>query len=144
MILAGRRLNDDMGHYIAATVIKKMVRKGIDTANSRILVLGLTFKENCPDLRNTKVTDIISEFTEYGIAVDVYDPWANPLEAKKEYGLTLVQELRGGTYSAVVVAVAHKQFTGISIAELRSYCKEKSIIYDVKSLYPRDQVDGCL
>ena len=144
MILAGRRLNDNMGHYIAATVIKKMVQKGIDTANSRILVMGLTFKENCPDLRNTKVTDIIAEFAEYGIAVDVYDPWANPLEAEKEYGLALVQELRHNTYSAVVVAVAHRQFADISIVDLRSFCKEKSVIYDVKSLYPRDQVDGCL
>jgi UDP-N-acetyl-D-galactosamine dehydrogenase len=133
-----------MGHYIAATVIKKMVQRGIDTANSRILVMGLTFKENCPDLRNTKVTDIISEFTEYGIAVDVYDPWANPLEAEKEYGLALVQDLRQDTYSAVVIAVAHRQFADISIAELRGFCKEKSVIYDVKSLYPRDQVDGCL
>jgi UDP-N-acetyl-D-glucosamine/UDP-N-acetyl-D-galactosamine dehydrogenase len=144
MILAGRRLNDNMGHYIAATVIKKMVQKGIDTAHSRVLVMGLTFKENCPDLRNTRVTDIIAEFVEYGIAVDVYDPWADPLEAEKEYGLTLVQELRRNTYGAVVVAVAHRQFADISIADLRSFCKEKSVIYDVKSLYPREQVDGCL
>jgi UDP-N-acetyl-D-galactosamine dehydrogenase len=106
--------------------------------------MGLTFKENCPDLRNTKVTDIVSEFTEYGIDVDVYDPWADALEAKKEYGLTLVQELRQNTYSAVVVAVAHHQFTTLSIADLRGFCREKSVIYDVKSLYPRDQVDGCL
>jgi UDP-N-acetyl-D-glucosamine/UDP-N-acetyl-D-galactosamine dehydrogenase len=144
MILAGRRLNDDMGHYIAATVIKKMVRKGIDTASSRILVMGLTFKENCPDLRNTRVTDIISEFTEYGIAVDIYDPWADPFEAKKEYGLTLIQEIQSNTYGAVVLAVAHRQFAEIPIARLRSFCKEKSVIYDVKSLFPRDQVDGCL
>lgn len=144
MILAGRRLNDNMGHYIAATVIKKMVQKGIDTANSRILVLGLTFKENCPDLRNTKVTDIISEFVEYGIAVDVYDPWANSLEARKEYGLDLVQKLQKNTYNAVVVAVAHRQFTELSVADLRSLCKENSVVYDVKSLYPREQVDGCL
>lgn len=144
MILAGRRLNDDMGHYIASTVVKKMVQKDINTAKARILVMGLTFKENCPDLRNTKVTDIIREFTEYGIAVDVYDPWADPLEAKKEYGLTLVQELRQDTYSAVVVAVAHRQFSDISITDLRGFCKEKAVIYDVKSLYPRDQVDGCL
>ncbi len=144
MILAGRRLNDNMGHYIAATVIKKMVQKGIDTAHSRVLVMGLTFKENCPDLRNTRVTDIIAEFVEYGIAVDVYDPWADPADAEKEYGLTLVQELRRNTYGAVVVAVAHRQFTEISIADLRSFCKEKSVVYDVKSLYPREQVDGCL
>jgi UDP-N-acetyl-D-galactosamine dehydrogenase len=144
MILAGRRLNDDMGHYIAATVIKKMIKKGIDTANSRILVMGLTFKENCPDLRNTRVTDIISEFSEYGIAVDVYDPWANAEEALREYGLTLVEALLPNTYSALVVAVAHRQFTELSIADLRRLCKEKSVIYDVKSLYPHEQVDGCL
>ncbi len=144
MILAGRRLNDNMGHYIASTVIKKMVQKGIDTAHSRILVMGLTFKENCPDLRNTRVTDIISEFIDYGIAVDVYDPWVEPLEAKKEYGLTLVQKLCPNTYSAVVIAVAHREFTGFSSANLRSLCKENSVLYDVKGLYPRDQVDGCL
>lgn len=144
MILAGRRLNDDMGHYIAATVIKKMVRKGIDTAASRILVMGLTFKENCPDLRNTRVIDIITEFKEYGIAVDVYDPWANPDEAEKAYGIMPVQELRQNTYSAVVIAVAHRQFAQFTIADLRGFCREKSVIYDVKSLYPHDQVDGCL
>jgi UDP-N-acetyl-D-glucosamine/UDP-N-acetyl-D-galactosamine dehydrogenase len=144
MILAGRRLNDNMGHYIAAAVIKKMVRQGIDTANSRILVMGLTFKENCPDLRNTRVTDIISEFSEYGIAVDVHDPWVEPEEALKEYGLHLVEELQPDTYSAIVVAVAHRQFTEMSVASLRNLCMEKSVIYDVKSVFPRDLVDGCL
>lgn len=144
MILAGRRLNDDMGRYIAAMVIKKMVKKGIDTANSKILVMGLTFKENCPDLRNTRVIDIIAEFSEYGIAVDVYDPWANLQEAKKEYGLTLVEKLQPNTYGAVVVAVGHRQFTAFSVTDLRALCKENSVIYDVKGLYPHDQVDGCL
>jgi len=144
MILAGRRLNDDMGRYIAAMVIKKMVKKGIDTANSKILVMGLTFKENCPDLRNTRVIDIIAEFSEYGIAVDVYDPWANLQEAKNEYGLTLVEKLQTNTYGAVVVAVGHRQFTEFSVADLRTLCKENSVIYDVKSLFPHDQVDGCL
>lgn len=144
MILAGRRLNDDMGHYIAAAVIKKMIKKGIDTANSRILVMGLTFKENCPDLRNTRVIDIVSEFQEYGIPVDVYDPWVSSAEAKKEYGIPLVQSLEKDTYSALVIAVAHRQFTELSIAELRSLCKEKAVIFDVKGLFPRDQVDGCL
>jgi UDP-N-acetyl-D-galactosamine dehydrogenase len=144
MILAGRRLNDNMGHYIAANVIKKMIRKGIDTANSRILVMGLTFKENCPDLRNTRVIDIISEFKEYGIAVDVYDPWVVPADAGREYGVSLVETLAKDTYSALVIAVAHRQFTELSITELRSLCKEKSVIYDVKGLFPRDQVDGCL
>ncbi len=144
MILAGRRLNDNMGHYIAAAVIKKMIKKGIDTANSRILVMGLTFKENCPDLRNTRVIDIVSEFQEYGIPVDVYDPWVSSTEAMKEYGIPLVQSLEKDTYSALVIAVAHRQFTELSVTELRSFCKEKAVIFDVKGLFPRDQVDGCL
>jgi UDP-N-acetyl-D-galactosamine dehydrogenase len=144
MILAGRRLNDSMGNYIASTVIKKMVKKGIDTANSRILVMGLTFKENCPDLRNTRVTDIISEFAEYGISVDVYDPWVNPDEAFREYQIELVDHLQENTYGGIVIAVAHHQFAEMSIAQIRSLCKEKSVIYDVKSLFPIDKVDGCL
>jgi UDP-N-acetyl-D-galactosamine dehydrogenase len=144
MILAGRRLNDSMGNYIASTVIKKMVKKGIDTANSRILVMGLTFKENCPDLRNTRVTDIISEFAEYGIAVDVYDPWVNSDEAFREYQIKLVDHLQENTYGGIVIAVAHHQFAEMSIAQIRSLCKEKSVIYDVKSLFPIDKVDGCL
>ncbi len=144
MILAGRRLNDEMGHYIASTVIKKMVKKGIDTANSRILVMGLTFKENCPDLRNTRVTDIIAEFSEYGIAVDVYDPWVSPDDAFREYQIRLVEHLKENTYSGIVIAVAHNQFAEMSISQLRGLCKDKSVIYDVKSLFPRDQVDGCL
>lgn len=144
MILAGRRLNDSMGNYIASTVIKKMMKKGIDTANSQILVMGLTFKENCPDLRNTRVTDIISEFAEYGITVDVYDPWVNPDEAFKEYQIKLVDHLQENTYSGIVIAVAHQQFVEMNITQLRSFCKEKSVIYDVKSIFPLDQVDGCL
>ncbi len=144
MILAGRRLNDNMGHYIAGTVIKKMVKKGIDMAGGKILVMGLTFKENCPDLRNTKVIDIISEFAEYGINVDVYDPWVNADEAYREYQIELVDELQENRYSAIVVAVAHHQFAAMDIDQLRGLCKEKAVIYDVKSLFPRDQVDGCL
>lgn len=144
MILAGRRLNDNMGNYIATTVIKKMVKKGIDTANSRILVMGLTFKENCPDLRNTRVIDIISEFAEYGITVDVYDPWVQSDEAFREYRINLVEHLRDNTYSGIVIAVAHRQFAEMTIVQLRRLCKDNSVIYDVKSLFPRDQVDGCL
>ena len=144
MILAGRRLNDNMGHYIASTVIKKMVKKGINTANSRVLVMGLTFKENCPDLRNTKVTDIIAEFDEYGIAVDVYDPWVISDDAFREHKIRLVDNLQEDTYSGIVIAVAHKQFAEMTISQLRRLCKEQSVIYDVKSLFPRDLVDGCL
>ena len=144
MILAGRRLNDNMGHYIASTVVKKMIKKGINTAKSRILVMGLTFKENCPDLRNTRVTDIIAEFAEYGLTVDVYDPWVSSDEAFHEYRIRLVDTLQEDTYSGIVVAVAHRQFAEMKISQLRSLCKDKAVIYDVKSLFPRDQVDGCL
>jgi len=144
MILAGRRLNDNMGHYIASTVIKKMVKKGIDAARAKILVLGVTFKENCPDLRNTRVIDIIAEFEEYGVSVDVYDPWVNPEEAKKEYQIDLVLNLEKKKYSGIVIAVAHQQFTEMTIDDLRALCVEKSVIYDVKNLFPHDQVDGCL
>jgi UDP-N-acetyl-D-glucosamine/UDP-N-acetyl-D-galactosamine dehydrogenase len=144
MILAGRRINDRMGQYIASSVIKKMVQKGIDVAGGRILVLGLTFKENCPDLRNTRVIDIISDLRDYGVHVDVYDPWVNREEAKQEYGLELLEELPKRTYGGVVVAVAHRQFVAMSAAAIRELCLDNSIIYDVKGLYPQDQVDGRL
>lgn len=144
MILAGRRLNDQMGAYVANTVIKKMVQKGIDTSKSKILVLGLTFKENCPDLRNTKVVDILNEFKEYGIDVDICDPWANASDAKKEYGVQLVEQPATGQYDAVVLAVAHKQFIDIPFEQLKGFAKEKSVIYDVKGLLPHDLVDGSL
>jgi UDP-N-acetyl-D-galactosamine dehydrogenase len=144
MILAGRRINDHMGQYIASSVIKKMVQKGIDVAGSRILVLGLTFKENCPDLRNTRVIDIISDLCDYGVGVDVYDPWANREEAKQEYGLELLEELPRRTYGGVVVAVAHRQFVAMNAAAIREFCLDNSVIYDVKGLYPQDQVDGRL
>lgn len=144
MILAGRRLNDHMGAYIANTVIKKMVQKGIDTSKSNILILGLTFKENCPDLRNTKVIDIINEFGEYGIKVDVHDPWVNPEEARSEYGVNLVESPQPGNYDAIVLAVAHNQFVEMTFDSLRSLGKENVVIYDVKGLLPRDLVDGSL
>jgi UDP-N-acetyl-D-galactosamine dehydrogenase len=144
MILAGRRLNDHMGAYIANTVIKKMVQKGIDTSKSNILILGLTFKENCPDLRNTKVIDIINEFGEYGIKVDVHDPWVNPEEARSEYGVNLVESPQTDNYDAIVLAVAHNQFVEMTFDSLRSLGKDNVVIYDVKGLLPRDLVDGSL
>lgn len=144
MILAGRRLNDNMGSFVASSVIKKMMKKGINTSESKVLVLGLTFKENCPDLRNTKVIDIISELNDYGIDVDVYDPWVNPEEAVKEYNITLVPELEQDRYDGIILAVSHKQFVEMSIESLRALGKDRSIVYDVKGLYPSDQVDGCL
>jgi len=144
MILAGRRLNDHMGAYIANTVIKKMVQKGIDTSQSNILILGLSFKENCPDLRNTKVVDIINEFKEYGIKVDIHDPWVNADEAKAEYDINLVEEPQPRNYDAIVLAVAHKQFVELTFDYFRNLGKEKVVIYDVKGLLPRDLVDGSL
>jgi UDP-N-acetyl-D-galactosamine dehydrogenase len=144
MILAGRRVNDNMGHYIASTVIKKMVKKGIDAAHAKILVMGLSFKENCPDLRNTKVIDIINELEDYGVAVEVYDPWVNSDEAKKEYGIDLLSRLQKKRYSGVIIAVAHRQFMKLTIADIRDLCLDEAIIYDVKNIFPYDQVDGCL
>jgi UDP-N-acetyl-D-galactosamine dehydrogenase len=144
MILAGRRLNDSMGKHIASSVIKKMMKKGLNTASSRVLVMGLTFKENCPDLRNTRVIDIIEEFSEYGIQVDVYDPWVNPAEAISEYGIELVAELQPASYDGLVLAVAHREFFEMPITSLRALCRERAVIFDVKGLFPRDQVDGSL
>jgi UDP-N-acetyl-D-galactosamine dehydrogenase len=144
MILAGRRLNDSMGEYIASIVIKKMIKKGIDAARSKILVLGLTFKENCPDLRNTRVIDIIHELKEYGVSVDVYDPWVSTEQARKEFDIELVKELKQTTYDGVIVAVAHNQFSEMTVEELRNLCHEESVIYDVKNLFPADRVDGSL
>jgi UDP-N-acetyl-D-galactosamine dehydrogenase len=144
MILAGRRINDNMGHHIASSMIKLMARKGIDTSKAKILVLGLTFKENCPDLRNTRVIDIIAELQDYGIAVDVHDPWVNPEEAWREYGIKLCSGFSGGTYDGLVIAVAHRQYTAMQPGDFRLLCKENSVIYDVKNILPANQVDGCL
>lgn len=144
IILAGRRLNDNMGTYIVSRVVKKMMQKEINTSEANVLVLGLTFKENCPDLRNTKVIDIIEEFKEYGIIVDVYDPWVSKEEAFKEYGIELCPVLEKENYDAIVIAVAHQQFLQYSVEDLRTFCKQTSVIYDVKGVYPFNEVDDCL
>lgn len=145
MILAGRRTNDVMGHHIASRIIKTLLQRKIDTTRCRALVMGLTFKENCPDLRNTRVIDIIEELKEYSIDIDVYDPWVDPAQAKEEYGIELVQSPLPDTYDAIVVTVAHSQFAEMSQEKLRSFLKEeRSIIFDVKSLYPPSWVDDSL
>ena len=144
MILAGRRVNDNMGHHIATSVIKLMSRKGIDTSRARILVMGLTFKENCPDLRNTRVVDIINELQEYGVQVDVLDPWVDPREALKEYGVRLVDTPADKPYDGIVITVAHQQFASMQPAEFRSLCTRNSIIFDVKNILPNGLADGCL
>lgn len=144
MILAGRRLNDSMGSHIASQVIKKMIQKGIDTTRAKVLVLGLTFKENCPDLRNTRVIDILEELQEYGLHIDVHDPWADSKEALEEYGVKLLPSLEKESYDAIILAVAHRQFLQYSVSDVRKLCKEPSVIYDVKGVYPHAEVDACL
>src|SRR4051812_45870853 len=142
IILAGRRLNDSMGSYVADEVIKLLVKKGIQVVGSKALVLGVTFKENCPDVRNTKVVDIITHLQDYHINVDVYDPWANPDEVRHEYGINSLQELpEGCQYDAVVLAVAHKQF---SYEMIKNICNEKCVLFDVKAVLDKDLVDARL
>lgn len=144
MILAGRRLNDGMGRYIASEVVKLMLRKRIHVADSRILILGLTFKENCPDLRNTRVTDIIDELTTYGAGVEVYDPWADSAEARRLHKVTMIEELPEGRYDAVILAVAHRQFLSLGRAELTRVCRPQAVIYDVKHVLEQGLADGSL
>jgi UDP-N-acetyl-D-galactosamine dehydrogenase len=144
MILAGRRLNDSMANYVAAQVVKLMSGKKILVKGSRILVLGLTFKENCPDLRNSKVADVVRELKNYGARVDVYDPWIDREEAEHEYGIRPVSRVRDGVYDAAILAVGHKEFRDRGIASVRKACKKKHVVYDIKYLFPANQVDGRL
>jgi UDP-N-acetyl-D-galactosamine dehydrogenase len=144
IILAGRRINDAMGGYVAEQVVKLMLRRKIQVTGSRVLVLGLAFKENCPDLRNSRVIDVISELRGYNIQVDVCDPWVDAAEAEEEYGITLAPGPEQGAYDAVIVAVAHNQFIERGAAVLRELCKPDGILYDVKSVLPVAEVDGRL
>lgn len=141
IILAGRRLNDSMGAYIAAQLVKRMTKDGIAVRGARVLMLGLTFKENTPDLRNSRVIDIIDELRDYGIAVDVHDPWADPAQAKSEYGISLLESPEAGTYDAIVLAVAHRQFSELGVAAMREYGSDPHIIYDLKYGLARNQSD---
>ncbi len=129
IILAGRRLNDSMGEYVAAQVVKLMIKKGVTINGANLLLLGITFKENCPDVRNTKIVDVVCAFVDYGIQVTIYDPWANPEEVRYEYGLTTINKLPETTFDAIVLGVAHQAFLDMDYAALR---KEKSVLYDVK------------
>jgi UDP-N-acetyl-D-galactosamine dehydrogenase len=145
MILAGRRINDNMGLYVASEVVKLMVRKGMSLPKSRILVLGFTFKENCPDVRNTRVIDLVRELQGFGAAVDIYDPWADAHAVHEEYGLDL---LRGapaaGAYDALVLAVAHRQFREMGATAIRALGRQDAVLYDIKSMLPADTVDARL
>lgn len=143
VILAGRRTNDAMGGYVAEQVIKLMVRKGINPVNARVLVLGLAFKENCPDLRNTRVVDIIQALRSYNTQVDIHDPWVSTEEARHEYGLSLIAP-QPSTYDAIILAVGHEEFRAAGQTGIRAYGKTKSVVYDVKHVLPRGVADGRL
>ncbi len=144
VILAGRRINDGMGPYVADQLIRLMAKRGISLVGARVLILGLAFKENCPDVRNTRVVDIVAELRQYHVRVDVHDPWTDAAEAEREHGLELVAEPQRGAYDAVILAVAHRQFVALGAAGVRAFGKPESIVYDVKSVLPRDAVDGRL
>ena len=144
IILAGRRLNDSMGFYVVKQVIRLMLQRDALSAHSRALILGLTFKENCPDLRNTRVVDMVQELRSFGIRVDVYDPWVDSAEAEREYGILPVPEPETGVYDAIILAVGHREFARLGAAGIRGFGKPNAVLYDVKSLFPADQVDGRL
>jgi UDP-N-acetyl-D-galactosamine dehydrogenase len=144
MILAGRRINDNMGIYVAERVAQLMIKKRIHVKGSRILIMGLAFKENCPDLRNSKVVDVIKELTKYGAKVDVHDPWVDAKEAVHEYGLKPVRKPAKGAYDAVVLAVAHRQFREMGVEAIRSFAKKPHVLYDIKYIFRRAEVDGRL
>ncbi|RJG49389.1 nucleotide sugar dehydrogenase [Motilimonas pumila] len=145
MILAGRRLNDDMGIYLADRVIKLMLKKKIQVCNSDVLIMGLTFKENCPDLRNTKVIDVIKEFESMDVNVDVYEPWADAAEAKQFYNLNIYQQLPEKQYDAIVLTVAHQQFSKLTDEQILKLCKtEKHVIFDIKGVLSDQITSGRL
>ena len=144
VILAGRRINDQMASYVTESVIKMMLKKRIHVVEANVLILGLTFKENCPDLRNTQVVTIISEFENYHANVDIYDPWVDSAEAKAAYGYNMINELTPGKYDAVILAVSHNEFRALGIEGIKQLTKDIHVIYDVKHVLPKDTVDGRL
>jgi UDP-N-acetyl-D-galactosamine dehydrogenase len=144
VILAGRRINDHMGQYVVSQVVKLMLKRRIHVEDANVLVLGLAFKENCPDIRNTRVVDIVNEFKDYGANVDVFDPWANSAEAKAEYGIELIDQPASGKYDAIVLAVAHQQFRAFGIEQIRRLGRRECVVYDIKSVLPSNKVDARL
>ena len=141
VIEAGRRINDQMGQYIASQLIKSMLNKRIHVDGAKVLIMGLTFKENCPDLRNTRVVDIVSELEEYGIQADVNDPWVSLDQAQDEYGIDLVSKPELGNYDAIVLAVAHEQFREMGVEKVKKYGKNTHILYDLKYLFSESESD---
>ena len=141
IILAGRRMNDSMGDYVAKQVVKIMIRKGINIKDAEVLILGITFKENCPDVRNTKIIDVVNSLKDYGVKIAIFDPWANIEEVKHEYSLQITNTLPNSKFDAIVLGVSHKEFLNINLASL---AKETSVIYDVKGILDDSLVDGKL
>ncbi|HEE6026943.1 Vi polysaccharide biosynthesis UDP-N-acetylglucosamine C-6 dehydrogenase TviB [Acinetobacter baumannii] len=141
IILAARRLNDRMGEYVATQLIKEMVKKRIQVVGARILILGLSFKENCPDIRNTKIVDMVKALKEYDLDLDIYDPWVDSAEVEAEYGLAPIMELKQGRYDAIVIAVAHDQFKVMSTEDFHSLGKKKHVLYDLKHVLNKVDAD---
>lgn len=144
IILAGRRLNDSMGKYVANEIINLMTKSRIQVVDSNILIMGLAFKENCPDIRNTRVVDVIEELSSFHCNIDVYDPWIDREEATKEYGVTPVERPERGKYDSVIIAVAHDQFKAMGVDDIRALGKETHVLYDIKYILPLEEVDGRL
>jgi len=144
VILSGRQINDGMGAFVAEQVIKMLTRRRIHVVGSNILMLGLAFKENCPDLRNTRVVDVVAELDNYHANVDVYDPWVDPEEALREYGIKPIDSPKNNHYDAVILAVAHEQFLSLGPEAIRNFGTQDSVLYDIKSILPKDSVDARL
>jgi UDP-N-acetyl-D-glucosamine/UDP-N-acetyl-D-galactosamine dehydrogenase len=144
MILAGRRLNDNMALYVTGQITRLMATKRIHVKGARVLMLGMTFKENCPDIRNSKVVDVVRELASHGAKVDIYDPWVNASECRHEYGLKTVRDLQPGRYDVAVVAVAHRQFRELGARGVRRLCRKNHVLYDIKHVFPADAADGRL
>ena len=144
IILAGRKLNDSMGKYVANEIINLMTKKRIQVVDSNILVMGLTFKEDCPDIRNTRVVDVVQELSGFHCNIDVYDPWIDKEESIREFGITPVEQPEPGKYDAVIIAVAHHQFKSMGITAIRALGKKNHVIYDIKYILPSEKVDGRL
>lgn len=140
IILSGRRLNDGMGAYVASQFVKSMTKMRIQVEGSKILIMGFTFKENCPDIRNTRVIDIVNELNDYNINVDVIDPWVDIQEAEREYGIKIIESPNIGSYDGIILAVAHQEFKEMDIKMIHSLLKENGIIYDLKHVFSADQV----
>lgn len=141
IILAGRRLNDGMGAYISSQLAKLMIRNGLQVKNARILLMGLSFKENCPDIRNTKIVDVVGELKDFGCNIDIYDPWVLPNEALSEYGFSLITELVSNSYDAIVILVGHDLFKEMGSEKIHSLGKNRHVLFDVKSILPRGSAD---